>query len=171
METAINLKWKRPESVEYPKIWHNFKVKNINTNEVEEYRIQDLPESRTDEALDFIIQHYCKDEPICAAYGMLYSVRWFQLNKFKHSLFADIFNDEVAIKDLSSMWKSVIEQKTVLVCFKNGSDEMVGINMNYVVEKDDHFMESVRRHVSEYSAFFVYIFSSCYHVVVVFPVE
>lgn len=64
------------------------------------------------------------------------------------------------------MWKSEIEQKAVLVCFKNGSDEMVGINMNYVVEKDDHFMESVRRQVSECSDFSVYI--SCYQVFVVF---
>ncbi|XP_031636532.1 uncharacterized protein LOC116349302 [Contarinia nasturtii] len=43
------------------------------------------------------------------------------------------------------MWRTVIEQKTVLVCFKEGLNEIVGISMNYVTCKDDHFYESICR--------------------------
>lgn len=37
-----------------------------------------------------------------------------------------IINDSDAIKDYKRMWKSAIHQKCVLVCFKSGSDEIIG---------------------------------------------
>lgn len=38
-------------------------------------------------------------------------------------------------------------QNAALVCFRDGSDEIVGVNMNYVAVKDDHFMENCRKQV------------------------
>lgn len=71
MTEDIELKWKRPKSSEFPKVWHTFKAKDVESAELVEYRIQDLPESRADEALNCMIQYFCKDEPLCQAYGKL----------------------------------------------------------------------------------------------------
>lgn len=69
MANAITLKWVRPELVDYPKVWHTFKAKDIGSDDLVGYRIQDLPESRNDEALTMIVDIFCRDEPLCDAYG------------------------------------------------------------------------------------------------------
>lgn len=71
MDKDIELKWKRPKSSEFPKVWHTFMAKDVESTELVEYRIQDLPESRKEEALNCMVQYFCKDEPLCQAYGML----------------------------------------------------------------------------------------------------
>ncbi|XP_031618845.1 uncharacterized protein LOC116337975 [Contarinia nasturtii] len=109
------LSWNRPESSEYPKIWHTFTVSG------EKYHIQDLPPSITEKALQFMKENSI-DEPLAAAYK--------------------IYEDEVVFDQMEVQWRSVIEQKAVLVCFKEGSDEIVGINMNYVLSIYDHILMS-----------------------------
>lgn len=69
MAEIIELKWKRPESSEFPKVWHTFKAKDVGSDEFVEYRIQDLPESREEEAINCMVQYFCRDEPLCEAYG------------------------------------------------------------------------------------------------------
>lgn len=64
------LTWERPQSTAYPRVWHEFVAKNKATNQLDKYCIQDLPESKTDEALEFLIQPMMKDEPIMEAYGV-----------------------------------------------------------------------------------------------------
>lgn len=39
-------------------------------------------------------------------------------------------------------------QKTPIVCYKDGSDEIVGLNFTYVTHKDDHFVEQFQNGVS-----------------------
>lgn len=56
------MSWIRAKSLEYPKIWHTFTVAG------EEYRIQDLPQSMTEQALEFMDENYFEDEPISEAY-------------------------------------------------------------------------------------------------------
>lgn len=65
----MELLWSRSESVKYPKLWCTFKASDINSDELVEYRIQDLPESRFDDGIYFMAEHFCKDEPICVALG------------------------------------------------------------------------------------------------------
>lgn len=65
----VELKWKRPVSFDYPKIWHTFEAKDIDSDRPVEYFIADLPESQRDEALKMLIQDFCKEEPMCEAYG------------------------------------------------------------------------------------------------------
>lgn len=69
MVNNIGLKWKRPENSEYPKIWLTFKAKDVDSEKLVEYRIQDLPESRFDEAVQFMTTNFCKDEPLNEALG------------------------------------------------------------------------------------------------------
>lgn len=69
MVQLTGLKWKRPSGVEYPKVWRTFRAQSRHTNESVEYCIQDLPESRFDDAIEFMAQIFCRIEPLCEAYG------------------------------------------------------------------------------------------------------
>lgn len=62
--------WKRPESSVYPKVWQTFQAKDIETNELVDYTIEDLPESKFDEAITILIEIFCKEAPMWMAYGM-----------------------------------------------------------------------------------------------------
>lgn len=63
-------KWHRPETIEYPKLWHIFKAKDVNSNKMVEYRIEDLPESRFGDAISTMVQYFCSQEPLSKAYGI-----------------------------------------------------------------------------------------------------
>lgn len=65
----FTLKWKRTDTFEYPKVWHTFKAKDIDSDNLVEYRIQDLPESRFQEGIDFMAENFCKYEPLNEALG------------------------------------------------------------------------------------------------------
>ncbi|XP_031623083.1 uncharacterized protein LOC116340630 [Contarinia nasturtii] len=115
MHTLKDLKWKRPRSTEFPKVWRSFNAVDIDSGKIVEYSIQDLPESRFKDGIDFMGEHFCKDEPICEAFGIC---------------------DEVdAVENF--------KQKMVLACLKNGSDEIIGMNANYVKCKEDNFMQVI----------------------------
>ncbi len=57
-------------------------------------------------------------------------------------------NDEQHIADYSLGWRSILPQKTVLVCFKADSDEMVGVNFNFVHSEEDEFFKIFSDRVS-----------------------
>lgn len=70
-EKFLTLKWKRPDSTEFPKVWHTFKARDLYSDELVEYRIQDLPLERMEEAFEHMFDNYIKDEPIGQVLGML----------------------------------------------------------------------------------------------------
>lgn len=57
--------------------------------------------------------------------------------KFKADLFIELSEDHVLMELQKHFWKCIIKRKAALVCFKNGSNEIVGININMVVCKYD----------------------------------
>lgn len=67
----LTLKWKRPETIEFPKIWHTFEARDLYSDELVEYRIQDLPLDKTDEAFDHMVANYMQDEPIGQVLGKI----------------------------------------------------------------------------------------------------
>lgn len=66
---GFSLKWKRPDRLEYPKVWHTFKARDLDSDELVEYRIQDLPLDRADEAYEHMIANFVRDEPIGQVLG------------------------------------------------------------------------------------------------------
>lgn len=72
MAESLVLKWKRPESLEYPKVWHTFKARDLDSDKLVEYQIQDLPLERVDEIFDFMFKNYIVDEPIGQVLGMVF---------------------------------------------------------------------------------------------------
>ncbi|KAJ6650023.1 Phosphatase Herzog, partial [Pseudolycoriella hygida] len=119
----ISLKWSRPQTT-YPKIWSRFYATDLNSKDLIEYRIQDLPESRFEDAIQHMLANYLKDEPITRV-----------LNGC---------DDEQHISDYCIGWRSSLAQKTVVVCFKEDSDEIVGVNFNFVQSKEDNFFEKYK---------------------------
>ncbi|XP_037044815.1 uncharacterized protein LOC119080511 [Bradysia coprophila] len=102
------LSWKRPVSSEYPKVWHRFSAAGEN------FVIQDLPESMNEEAIHFMKVYYHVSEPLTVSY------------RLHENLFFLDYCDSLF------RWM-ILKQKAALVCLKEGSDEIIGLNMNYVV--------------------------------------
>lgn len=69
MKYSIDWKWKRPQSAEFPKVWHTFTAKDTDSDALVEYRIEELAESRTEEALKVMVQQFTHGEPLCTAFG------------------------------------------------------------------------------------------------------
>ncbi|XP_055302495.1 uncharacterized protein LOC129568527 [Sitodiplosis mosellana] len=127
MSGVLDLMWQRPNSSEFPKIWRTFKVKDLESDAFVEYQIQDLPESRSEEAVEFMIKIFCSDEPLTEAH--------------------EGTKDANAIEYFRLIWKSLLMQKMTLACFEYGSDEIVGISVNYVKCKGDTFWEELDRKI------------------------
>lgn len=45
--------------------------------------------------------------------------------------------DLVSVKEMQELWGITLEQKVALVCFKEGSKEIVGLNMLSVALKEE----------------------------------
>lgn len=65
----INLKWRRPKSVKYPKVWLTFMGRDLDTDNLVEYRIEDVTESNAENVLKHMKAYFIHDEPISRALG------------------------------------------------------------------------------------------------------
>lgn len=62
--------------------------------------------------------------------------------------FSDGINDPEHVNDYIRLWRAFLAQKTVLVCLKGDSKEIVGLNMNYVSSEGDTFFTDAKKLVS-----------------------
>lgn len=127
-ENQLTLQWERPKSAEFPKIWHTFRARDICGDNLVEYRMQDLTPDRADDYIDHFMANFVPDEPVARAVGVL--------------------DDPHAAGDYKRAWAPIIAQRMPLVCFKEGSDEIVGGNMVFISTKGDTFPYKLRRVVS-----------------------
>lgn len=65
----INLKWKRSDSIEYPKVWHTFSARDLDSDDLVEYRIEDITKSNANEVLKHLKANYLPDEVLIQALG------------------------------------------------------------------------------------------------------
>lgn len=68
-QELVELKWKRPITVEYPKVWRTFKARDLESNNLVEYCIQDLPEAHYEAAMCHMTEQYLRDEPLSQVFG------------------------------------------------------------------------------------------------------
>lgn len=59
------------------------------------------------------------------------------------NLLSDAIHDKDYMDDNKEMWRTVLEQKTSLVCFKEHSDEIVGLSLHLVRTKNDTFSQGL----------------------------
>lgn len=109
--------WTRPINIPYPNVWLKFKAKDVLTDDLVEYTVEDLPEERFDEAIEIMAKGFLADVPLA---------------KLKNGA-----NDMEYVEDVTRIWKGIVKQKMSHACFKEGSEEIVGLNMNYVSSTDD----------------------------------
>ena len=105
----------RPLTLEFPTIYHTFIAKDCYSKSLTKYTIQDLPEDRYEEAIQFMIQHFMEDEVMG------------KTRKIK--------TDQVAIKEMSDWWRFLIKKRMSVVCFKESSYEIVSLNILTVKSK------------------------------------
>lgn len=110
--------FKRPENVEFPTTYYTFKAKLKNSDEVIEYRVQDLPEDRFEEALEMMRTQFLPDESLCSSKGV------------------DV--DARSGKILCDFWIEVMKQHLSIGCFRNDEvDDLVSVNVFTIHNKND----------------------------------
>jgi len=119
LSKLIKLHWIRPSTIKYPKIWRTFQASDWDSDKLIEYRVEDLPESRYDDAINHLEAFYLKDEPVSEALGAC--------------------NDAQYVTDYRMVCRSILQQKSSLVCFRACSDQIVGVQTQYVITKADCF--------------------------------
>lgn len=108
------MEWSRPNTVPNPNVWSTFKENDLNSDELVEYRIQDLPESLFDKAIEHMVQNYIRDEPVSNTSGSIFikKQKYTNMNKrYSFTKFADGVNDHV--EDYVRMWRAFLAQKTI----------------------------------------------------------
>lgn len=66
----IKLNWMRSKTAIHPRIWRSFMARDLDSDKPIEYRVQDLPESRYDDAINHLEKFYLKGEPVSQALGI-----------------------------------------------------------------------------------------------------
>lgn len=122
--------FKRPVNLEFPHVYCTFTGKDKGGEGTVEYRIQDIPEDRYEEALNMMLTVFLPDEPI--SYSVLNNPDSFQV--------------------LRNAWMKTLQSRLSIGCFRNdGSDELVGMNVLTVVGKNDPEDDPVSMTSCEYA--------------------
>jgi hypothetical protein len=87
-------------------VYRTFKAKAKDSNELIDYIIQDLPETRFEEALDLYVDCFLPDEAM--------------------SISKNISNQPNSTKIFREIWLSFFQQRLAVGCFTG--DELVGVN-------------------------------------------
>lgn len=121
------LKWKRPESSPFPKIWHTFKARDIDSENLVEYRIQDLPLDRFADCHEQFAKTFMQGEPLGTPLGGT--------------------RDPYLIEDYKTLCEPVLAQRMSLACFKEGSNDIIGANLVFINTTEDNYFRDITKHV------------------------
>jgi hypothetical protein len=117
------MEFKRPEGSPYPIVLSTFRVKVKDSDEYEEFEIRDLTEEYFDRAVVFIVENHAKGAVLHRA--------------------ANTLSGESGLQRVSDSYRKVFEEKISLICFKKGSDEIVGLNALCYRTRDSLFASTV----------------------------
>ena len=113
----MSQKWKRPSELRYPVQYYKFVTRDKDCDRLVEYRVEDIPESRYEEACEFMMKNFVPYEPkLVARHGK---------------------DDPVVLADYFGMFLNAMKQKVSVACFKEGCDEFVGVNVMEVLGRND----------------------------------
>lgn len=110
-------KFKRPENYEFPQTYYKFMAKDKNSENIVEYRVQDLTEDYYEIALDLMVKYFVPDETFCSS--------------------KRIPEKENAIKVICEFWRREFKERLSIACFKEGSNELIAANCLVVHSKND----------------------------------
>lgn len=108
----------RRDGVPYPQIYSRFKVKsNDDSNDEEEYFIQDLTENYFDFAVDFIVENHARGAVFHRAAGTI--------------------NTDAGIELIRKNYRAAFEQRISIICINSKTNEVAGLNALYMASKFD----------------------------------
>jgi len=111
------MEFKRREGALYPQTYSSFQVKVKDSDEFEEFFIQDLTENYFDVAVDFIVENHARGAVFHRA--------------------ANTLGDENGVQRVSKMYRNVFKEKISLICIKMGTNEVVGVNALTIKSKGE----------------------------------
>jgi hypothetical protein len=97
------------------RIYHKFLAKDLNSNDLVEYRVEDVAENHFEEVVDFLVKYFIPDEPMTEC--------------------LKISENPEGVQILRTFFLSILEKKASLICFKEGSQEIVATNVMSVQTK------------------------------------
>lgn len=116
-------KFIRSDLLKFPQIFHTFKAKDNESDEIVEYRIQDLLEEDYDRALDLMVSDFLPEET-------LFSSR-------------NILSDAESVQEFRDLYRKQLKEKLSVACYKNveGCSDLVGVNVLAVALKGGKYTD------------------------------
>lgn len=106
--------WTRPENVDYPITYSRFQALDCDSDEIlVEYRIEDLQEERFEDAVNIIRDKHLIDEPMKSSKG--------------------VRDCPISVQEMIENLWNMLRQHISIVCYKQGSDEIVAVNILGVI--------------------------------------
>lgn len=114
--------WSRPDSVDFPMTYTRFQALDCESDErLVEYRIEDLQESRFQDAVNIIRDKHLVDEPMKSSKG--------------------VRDCPISVQEMIDNLHNMLRQNISLVCYKDGSDEIVAVNILGVITETENELE------------------------------
>lgn len=108
-------------------------ISEPSDNHLVEYRLEDLTADRFEDALRHFTEHFAGDEPLAANRGLCRLwIECLYTGFEKLTYFTGVVSDPEAMMDHYDFWRWVFDQKMTIVCYKEGSDEIIGVNLLFV---------------------------------------
>lgn len=105
--------WKRPENIEFPISFSNFLASDLDGENKVNYRIEDLQEDRFKDVLTIMRDLHLIDEAMYSSKG--------------------VRDCPQSLQEMVENWENMLRQNISLVCYKDGSDEIIAVNVLGVV--------------------------------------
>jgi hypothetical protein len=148
MEFKLN--WTPNADFPYPNTWLKFKAKDLDSEKLVEYRICDLPENRFEDIFDLTVNDFLANCPGYSALGII-KTRWHQpdnsTNQNTFHILTGTKNSPESVNILRRICEAAHKQKLINVCIRDGSDEICGFNILYVISKADNVKEQIKKMV------------------------
>lgn len=122
-------KFTRPENLSFPQVYYNFSARDKGGNDAKivNYRVQDILVEDFDYAVEILLKFYLPEEPLCC--GRNFSEK----------------SDDVEY--MGNFYKSLLLDRLSIGCYKDGTNELVGVNIMDVKSSDDIESHEVYRHI------------------------
>lgn len=104
-------------AINYPSIYHTFRARDLHSNKLVEYRVQDLPRDRYEDGIQFMLQNFFEQE----AMGKTRRIK----------------TDRIAVQEISRFLREMMPKGFSIACFKEHSDDIIAMNILDVDSMDD----------------------------------
>lgn len=110
--------WSRPENIDFPQTYSRFQA--LDSDSVDKlvgYRIEDLQEDRFEDAVNIIRDKHLIDEPMKSSKG--------------------VRDCPISVQEMIENLWNMLKQNISLVCYKDGSTEMIAVNILGVITETE----------------------------------